>query len=191
VQESFYFLSPVKVIKVTSQNLQEAAEWCGGKVAQTESRRVPGRMDSYVWVPTPKDTKLSWAFPGMFITQRLVITVKGETRATYAVFRRDYFDKNYFESPQDAVTQTWERAAAERNKSQQRPEVVVNVSVGDAMGEALDKVREQIEEIAKAHGLPVPQVNVEEDSENEQSLEGAADDSENKPEVALEDAITG
>lgn len=107
MQKQFYFLSPVEVVKVTIQNLAEVAEWCGGKVASTESRRVPGRMDSYVWVPTPKGTAISWAFPGMFVTKRLVRTVKDELRVTYAVFRKDYFEKNYFDSPLDAVDETW------------------------------------------------------------------------------------
>lgn len=110
LQTEHFFLSPVEVIRVTSQNLQEVAEWCGGRVAETESRRVAGRMDSYVWVPTPKGTSVSWAFPGMFITKRLVVTVKNETKVTFAVFRRDYFDKNYFNTPQDAVEKTWGRS---------------------------------------------------------------------------------
>lgn len=117
LQKDFYFLSPVEAVKVTSQNLEEVAEWCGGKVASTESRRVPGRQDSYVWVPTPKGTSISWAFPGMLITKRLVRTVKDDMRITYAVFRKDYFEKNYFESPSDAVKQTWEQG----NKKKPRP----------------------------------------------------------------------
>lgn len=109
MQKQFYFLSPVEVVKVTRHNMDEVAEWCGGKVAATESRRVAGRMDSYVWVPTPKNTKVSWAFPGMFVTKRLVRSVKDELKITYAVFFGDYFAKNYFDSPQEAVAQTWER----------------------------------------------------------------------------------
>lgn len=109
MQKSFFFLSPVEVVKVTSSNLEEVAEWCGGKVAETESRRVAGRMDKYVWVPTPKGTSISWAFPGMYITKRLVRTVKDDIRVTFAVFRKDYFDKNYFDSPNQAVDETWER----------------------------------------------------------------------------------
>lgn len=116
MQKSFYFLSPVEVVKVTSQNMAEVAEWCGGKIATTESRKVPGRQDSYVWVPTPKGTHISWAFPGMFITKRLVITLKGEVRETWSVFRRDYFEKNYFDSPSDAVDATWERVHREKSK---------------------------------------------------------------------------
>lgn len=101
------FTTPLEVVKVTPQNLQEVAEWCGGKVAETESRRIPGRMDKYVWVPTPKGTAISWAFPGMFITRRLVVTVQGEIKETWAVFRRDYFEKNYFETPEAAINATW------------------------------------------------------------------------------------
>lgn len=134
MQKQFYFLSPVEVVKVTLQNLHEVAEWCGGKVASTESRRVPGRMDSYVWVPTPKGTAISWAFPGMFVTKRLVRTVKDELRVTYAVFRKDYFEKNYFDSPLAAVEQTWEKG----NKKHKEPKlseetpannVTINVNV--------------------------------------------------------------
>lgn len=118
MQKSFFFLSPVEVVKVTSSNLEEVAEWCGGKVAETESRRVPGRMDKYVWVPTPKGTSISWAFPGMYITKRLVRTVKDEIRVTFAVFRKDYFDKNYFDTPNQAVDETWERHAKQEKAKQ-------------------------------------------------------------------------
>jgi len=141
MNKQFYFLSPVEVVKVTAQNLEEVAEWCGGTVEETESRRVQGRMDKYVWVPTPKDNSVSWAFPGMFVTKRLVITMKGELKATWAVFRRDYFEKNYFDSVKAATDATWEREFDEANKGRQ--EVTVNVSVGDAMRDAhvLDKIK--------------------------------------------------
>jgi hypothetical protein len=123
MQKQFYFLSPVEVVKVTLQNLHEVAEWCGGKVASTESRRVPGRMDSYVWVPTPKGTAISWAFPGMFVTKRLVRTVKNdELRVTYAVFRKDYFEKNYFDSPLEAVDETWGKQKSKKSKDKDLPE---------------------------------------------------------------------
>lgn len=128
MQKQFYFLSPVEVVKVTAQNLEEAAEWCGGQVAQTESRRRPGTMDSYVWVPTPKAAEkgggISWAFPGMYITKRLVITMKDEIRVTYAVFRKDYFDKNYFDTPIAAVDATWEKAAKKQKKMPTNSDVV-------------------------------------------------------------------
>lgn len=127
MQKKFYFLSPVEVVKVTSNNLEEVAEWCGGKVAQTESRRVPGRMDSYVWVPTPKGSKISWAFPGMFITKRLVRTLDGDLRSTWAVFRRDYFEKNYFDTPGAAVDQTWEEQFAKDSQKVKKEHVTINV----------------------------------------------------------------
>lgn len=153
MNKQFYFLSPVEVVKVTSQNLEEVAEWCGGSVQETESRRVPGRMDKYVLVPTPKDTNISWAFPGMFITKRLVVTVKDELRSTYAVFRRDYFEKNYFDTPKDAADKTWERELSERDNAKKshpargKAEPVTN-NVGEALVEAQAKVRE-LEKIAE------------------------------------------
>lgn len=154
MQKKFYFLSPVEVVKVTPHNLEEVAKWCGGKVAQTESRLVPGRMDSYVWVPTPKGNNVSWAFPGMFITKRLVVNVKNELRATWAVFRRDYFEKNYFDAPIDAVDATWEREAREKKPAK----VEVKVSVADAMSDAIlhskeltDEIQETVEEKIANH----------------------------------------
>jgi hypothetical protein len=162
MQKQFYFLSPVEVVKVTLQNLAEVAEWCGGKVASTESRRVPGRMDSYVWVPTPKGTAISWAFPGMFVTKRLVRTVKDDLRVTYAVFRKDYFEKNYFDSPLDAVEHTWEKGH-KKHKEPKLPEgemldrtpeeellpsnVTINVNVTNK-----DDLPEAVEVVAKALG---------------------------------------
>ena len=148
MNKQFYFLSPVEVVKVTSQNLEEVAAWCGGSVQETESRRVPGRMDKYVLVPTPKDTNISWAFPGMFITKRLVVTVKDELRSTYAVFRRDYFEKNYFDTPKEATDKTWERELLERTKPK-KTEVVVNVNVGQALVEAQEKIKRLEQELHK------------------------------------------
>lgn len=142
MNKQFYFLSPVEVVKVTSQNLDEVAEWCGGSVQETESRRVPGRMDKYVLVPTPKDTNISWAFPGMFITKRLVITVKDELRETYAVFRRDYFEKNYFDTPKDATDKTWERQLEEKSKPAKRKDVKVSNNVGEELVKAQARIAE-------------------------------------------------
>lgn len=152
MQKQFYFLSPVEVVKVTTQNLEEVAEWCGGSVQKTESRRVPGRMDSYVLVPTPKDTNISWAFPGMFITKRLVITVKDELRETYAVFRRDYFEKNYFDTPKDATDKTWERQESESKKPAKHTEVHVTVNVGQALVEAQNQLA-KVKEMAVEAGV--------------------------------------
>lgn len=109
MKTQFYFPAPVEVVKVTNENLADVATWCGGKVAATPSRRVPGRMDSYVWVPTPAGSSMSWAFPGMYITKRLAVTIKDEMKATYAVFRRDYFSRNFFDSPTEATDKTWEK----------------------------------------------------------------------------------
>lgn len=109
MKTDFFFLSPVQAVKVTPQNLEEVAEWCGGRVAETDSRRVAGRKDKYVWVPTPKGSAISWAFPGMFVTRRVVMTVDGKFKETWAVFRRDYFEKNYFETVNAAVDETWEK----------------------------------------------------------------------------------
>jgi primosomal protein N' len=121
MKTQFYFPAPVEVVKVTNENLADVAAWCGGKVAATESRRVAGRMDSYVWVPTPKGTAISWAFPGMFITKRLAITVKDEMKATYSVFRRDYFSRNFFDTPTEATDKTWEKYEKEKAKESNTP----------------------------------------------------------------------
>jgi len=155
LKQDFFFLSPVLVVKVTKENLEQVAEWCGGEVQETESRRKAGEMDKYVWVPTPKSSNApSWAFPGMFITKRLVLTMKNELKATWAVFRRDYFEKNYFETPEAASKATWER------EHEIKPEpVVVNVSVGEAMHDATLR---KIQEIAKNSGGNVT-INVSQD----------------------------
>ena len=114
MHKQFYYLSPVEVVKVNSQNLEEVAEWCGGRVAQAESKKIEGRIDRYVWVPTPKGSKISWAFPGMFVTKRLVVTIKGELRETWSVFRKDYFEKNYFTTPDFAEERTWQRNGSKK-----------------------------------------------------------------------------
>lgn len=185
MDSNFYFLSPVEVVKVTSQNLEEVAEWCGGSVQETESRRVPGRMDKYVWVPTPKGNNISWAFPGMFITKRLVVTVKDDLRATWAVFRRDYFEKNYFKTNSDAGKATWEREILEKDK---RPEVEVNVSVQQAMTDAVKK-------IAEKNGVELTTAEVEEvvSEQTPEALKSIPDQKAEAHEEAVEEAaaITG
>lgn len=117
MHKQFYFLSPVEVVKVTPQNMEEVAEWCGGRVTQVESKRKPGTMDKYVWVPTPKGAASNSAYPGMYVTKRMVVTVNSELKTTYSVFRKDYFDKNYFDTPNLAVDATWERAAREEREA--------------------------------------------------------------------------
>lgn len=152
----FFFLSPVEVVKVTQQNVDAVAKWCGGTVHETPSRRHQGKMDQYVLVPTPKANDVSWAFPGMFVTKRLVITMKGELKATWAVFRRDYFEKNYFDSVKAASDATWEREHDERLKPKE--EVNVTVHVGEAMEDALEKIKK----IAAKSGANV-NINVTQD----------------------------
>ena len=120
LKPTFYFLSPVETVLVTKENLEEVAAWCGGHVAETESRRVAGRMDSYVWVPTPKGTKMSWAFPGMYISKRLVSSTDGGFRVTYAVIKGAYFEKNYFEDPIKAIDNTWDKANSTNTKYPER-----------------------------------------------------------------------
>lgn len=130
MQTQFFQLSPVEVVKVTSGNMAEVAEWCGGEVRETESRRVKDRMDKYVYVPTPKGNGIAMAFPGMFITKRLAITQKDETKATFSVFRRDYFDKNYFQSPEEAFDKTWGREGKPNPAPQ--PTTVINVFTSES-----------------------------------------------------------
>lgn len=120
LNEQFAFLSPVQYVKVTKQNLEEVAEWCGGKVAKIESRRKPGQMDDYVWVPTPDENKTSSAFPGYYVTKRIVMTAHNELKVTWAVFAGRYFEKNYFDSPLAAVDATW----AKKEPKVAKPEVL-------------------------------------------------------------------
>lgn len=134
LNNKFFFLAPLEVVKVTTENLQETAEWCGGTIHETESRRVKGRMDSYVLVPTPKGNSTSWAFPGMYITRRLVVTEKDQLKSTFSVFRRDYFEKNCFDTIQLAVDATWERDDRERVEARQN-----KTAVESAMADALEK----------------------------------------------------
>lgn len=168
LNNQFYFVAPLEVVKVTKDNLKEAAEWCGGKVATVESRKVPGRIDSYVWVPTPKGTQISWAFPGMFITRRIVVTLKNEITYTFQVYRRDYFEKNYFSLPNEAVDKTWERAAKARHpKTMQQisgqhtkaEEILENGSPDDAVsvGEAVALLESELgAEVIAQDAPPVP-----------------------------------
>lgn len=136
MNKQFFFLSPVEVVKVTPQNLDEVAEWCGGVVQETESRRVKGRMDKYVLVPTPRNAAISWAFPGMFVTKRLVTNQKNELKVTWAVYRRDYFEPNYFTTPEAATKATWDREAAEAKDLKDNPTTMMQ-----AMARAAENVK--------------------------------------------------
>lgn len=133
LNRKFSFLAPLEVVKVTSETLEEAALWCGGTIHETESRRVKGRMDKYILVPTPKGNATSWAFPGMYITKRLAVTEKDTLKPTYSVFRRDYFERNCFDTPQAAALATWERAETEKISAREKS------AVESAMADALAK----------------------------------------------------
>jgi len=152
LQPQFYFLSPVQVIQVTKENIQEAAEWCGGDVLEIANRRDPKKMDQYVHVPVPENSAISWAFPGMFITRRLVIAQDGNMKISWAVFKRDYFEKNYFTDPSVGVAKTWEKQASVA-KRKKREEVRVKVNVGDAFREAMEKSRNEIVGLSEELGI--------------------------------------
>lgn len=107
MKKELFVLPPLEAVEVTEENLQQVADWCGGKVSQAPSRRNPNKLNSYVWVPTPKGAKLTWAWPGMYVTKRLVKTQKGELKATYGVFRREFFLENYFSNIGLAIAKTW------------------------------------------------------------------------------------
>jgi hypothetical protein len=154
LQTNFYFLSPVEVVRVTPKNLEAVAAWCGGKVAETESRRVEGRMDKYVWVPTPKGSAISWAFPGMFITKRVVITEKNEIKVTYSVFRKDYFKANYFESPNTAVEETWDRQAREAGK-----QVTSGITPKDLKNQIVGQIKDVPNGIEVVFQVPETEIN--------------------------------
>lgn len=108
INKQFFFSAPAEVVRVTKNNLHEVAEWCGGKVAETPSKKDPNKMSPYVWVPTPPRTRLTWAFVGMYVTKRLIVGVDGKITESWQVFRRDYFQANFFETPDAAIKGTWE-----------------------------------------------------------------------------------
>lgn len=161
LKKQFYFMSPVQVVKVTTHNIEQAAEWCGGKIKSTESRRNPGRTDKYVDVPVPKGAALVMAFPGMYITKRIVISLENQIKVSYAVFRRDYFEKNYFLEPIDSVDACWTRLANESIKPEPVPgtghtTTVMNIHVASPgeVGKALEEARKKLIE----QGGPEPTV---------------------------------
>jgi hypothetical protein len=149
--KKFYFMSPVQVVKVTTHNIEQAAEWCGGEIKTTDSRRTPGRVDRYVDVPTPKGAALSMAFPGMFITKRVVVSLENELKVSYGVFRINFFSRNYFQEPIDSVDAHWTRLANEEMKPEPVKEgapspVVMNIHVANPgeVGKALEAARAKL-----------------------------------------------
>lgn len=152
MQTQFAFLAPLETVKVTQENLKEVAEWCGGHVATAESKHNPGRMDSYVWVPTPKGSTISWAFPGMYVTRRVVITNENELKETWAVFRKEYYDRNYFETPQAAVEATWGKKnpkIAKKDGGQPKTGSTTVVNVFAASGQSPADIAKAISEATK------------------------------------------
>lgn len=143
LKKQFYFMSPVQVVKVTTHNIEQAAEWCGGEIKTTDSRRYPGRKDKYIDVPVPKGAALVMAFPGMYITKRIVISLEDEIKVTFAVFRRDYFEKNYFLEPVQGVDACWVRLA---NEEMEPEKAVVHVQVSNPgeVGKALMAARSKM-----------------------------------------------
>lgn len=149
--KKFYFMSPVHVVKVTTHNIEQAAEWCDGTIRTTESRRNPGRTDLYIDVPVPKGAALVMAFPGMFITKRIVISLENQIKVTYGVFRRDFFEKNYWAQPIEAVDACWTRLANEEIEETIIPgtaqtTTVMNIHVANPgdVGKALEAARKNL-----------------------------------------------
>lgn len=103
MEKALYFSAPIEGVKVTAHNMDEVAAWCGGRVCKTERKTEPGSFDNYIWVPTPKGASVFAAYPGMYITKRVTINIKGAYKTMWAVFFQDYFEKNYFQNPVDAV----------------------------------------------------------------------------------------
>lgn len=91
-----YFAIPVEAVRVTKDNMKEVAEWCGGRIFERESKKVPGQIDEYVWVPTPRKATISWAYPGMYVTKQTRISSEDKVTVTWAVFQGAYFMRNYF-----------------------------------------------------------------------------------------------
>ncbi|RTL03855.1 hypothetical protein EKK58_11815 [Candidatus Dependentiae bacterium] len=93
--ETFY-MAPVDAVRVTKTNMAEVAAWCGGEVQTLESNTHPGQLVEYVLVPSKNKTRFrTHAFPGMYISRRFVALPNQKKRATYAVFKQDYFEKNF------------------------------------------------------------------------------------------------
>jgi hypothetical protein len=104
MDKQMFFTTPVEAVRVTTANLEEVAKWCGGRVFKSERKDNPGVYDSYIWVPTPKGKNYNTAYPGSYVTRRVTINSSGVAKEQWAVFRRDYFDQNYFVNPQEATS---------------------------------------------------------------------------------------
>lgn len=113
MDKMLFFPAPVEAVKVTPVNLEEVASWCGGRVCTLERKTQPGVFDDYVWVPTPKGSSVFAAYPGMYVTRRVSVNTKGSFKDSWAVFHRDYFEKNYFQNPVVAIAQVWPKRVDE------------------------------------------------------------------------------
>lgn len=150
-----YFTSPLEAVRVTDDNMEEIATWCGGRVVHDDS--------PYVWVPVPEGSKITAALKGMWITRRCVISLKGEIKYTFSVFRPDYFAKNYFDSPTAAVEKTWEKAATQRSRKKKQPktsEPTVNV-VEESLKARFDAMEATMHDMAKRLGMENPGAHVD------------------------------
>ena len=100
MQTTYQYSAPVETVRVTKENINEVAEWCGGSIVTKGDKTA-------VLVPTSKNAKISLAFPTMFVTKRIVSTSRKGFVVTFAVFRKEYFAKNYFQDPTMALDKTW------------------------------------------------------------------------------------
>lgn len=114
METSLYFGPPVEAVQVSAANMDEVAQWCGGKIATWEKKAQPGRIFTYIWVPVPKGTKVYWAYPGMWIVKRKATNSMGAMKTTWAVFHKEYFEKNFFANPAFAEASVREYPAVGR-----------------------------------------------------------------------------
>jgi hypothetical protein len=91
------------------------------------------------------------AFPGMFITKRVVVSLENELKVSYGVFRINFFSRNYFQEPIDSVDAHWTRLANEEMKPEPVKEgapspVVMNIHVANPgeVGKALEAARAKL-----------------------------------------------
>lgn len=106
ISPEFFFVAPISAMLVTDDNMEAVAKWCGGSV----ERPAKAKKDCVV-VKTPKSASLSWAFPGMYVTRRIVVSTEGVVHETWGVFRASYFARNYFETPIESIDAIWAIAA--------------------------------------------------------------------------------
>lgn len=94
---------PMECVSVTRENTQAVAEWCGGKVFETEDKNVPGSTVSYVQVPVRDSARIAQAFPGSVVARKTTVGRFNKKRVVWAVFNRGYFNANVFVDPNAAI----------------------------------------------------------------------------------------